>query len=144
MFLEIAKIARVGQFKQQVILILNFTRPHTITCTKFHWSVLNLTSSKKHALISYAAINLNKWETFQIFYTEIIAMALFKQFKLAARIYLAKTNLSHSSLFMEKSFAATHSSKVKFLKRAREQPRYTHSFPLNSFFQDTRLILRIL
>ena len=53
------------------------------------------------------------------FDTEIIVMALFKQFKLAARIFLAKKCPSPSSLFMEQLFSATRSSKVKFLKRAR-------------------------
>ena len=49
-------------------------------------------------------------------------MALVKQLKLAARTLLGKKNPSPSSLFMEQSFAL----KVKFLKRARKQPRYTH------------------
>ena len=60
------------------------------------------------------------------FYTQIMGMALIAQVKLAARTSLAKKSPSLSSLFMEQSFAATHSLKVKFLKRARKQPRYTH------------------
>ena len=57
------------------------------------------------------------WETSQNhdFDTEIIAMALIKQFKLAGRMRLAKKSPSLSLLFMEQSFAATHSLKVKFL-----------------------------
>ena len=77
------------------------------------------------------------------FDTEIIAVALFKELKVAARIFLAKKSPSPSSLFMEQLFSATHSSKVKFLKRASKQPRAPHSFLFKSFFQDTRLILFI-
>ena len=60
------------------------------------------------------------------FDTEIMGMALIAQVKLAARMSLAKRSPSLSSLFMEQSFAVTHSLKVKFLKRVRKQPRYTH------------------
>ena len=69
-----------------------------------------------------------------------IAMALFKQFQQAACIFLAKKNLSPSSLFMERSFAATHYSKVKFLKRAKKTtlPQYTHSFLLSFLFSRHR------
>ena len=68
-------------------------------------------------------------------------MALFTQFILAARIFLAKKNPSSFSLFREQSFAATHSSNVKFLKRAKKQGYHNihiHLY-LIPFLKDTRL-----
>ena len=73
----------------------------------------------------------------------MIAMALFTQFILAPRIFLAKKNPSPLSLFREQSFAATHSLKVKLLKRAKKQGYHNIHihFYLIFFLQDTRLIL---
>ena len=93
----------------------------------------DLTSSIEiHTLCSkYATIHLNIWQILESSDSEIIAMDLIKQVKLAACMLLAKKTPERrapapSLLFMEQSFAAARSLKVKFLKRGRKQARYTY------------------